>query len=157
MKDDARYKVLECLIFQKFSLSNSFSFNTSLILTCLLIQQLCPPLNDHFTNINAIILMTVKGEKDEISANRHMTNRGGFSNFAQESFDPRTDSGILDSSPEEHGSYTFTARKKYLLLHRANNRFIICSYSRNNEILNALLSCNTRSPSVLVWQAFAYF
>lgn len=157
MKDDARDKVLECFIFQKFSLSNSFSFNTSLILTCPLIQQLCPLLYDHCTNINAIILMSVKGQKNEIAANRHMTNRGGFSNFTQESFNPRPDSGILDSSPEEHGSYTFTACKKYLLLHRANNRFIICSYRRNSEILNALLSCNTRSPSVLVWQAFAYF
>lgn len=81
--------------------------------------------------------------------------RRGFSHFTQESFNPRTDSGILDSSPEEHGSYTFTACKRHLLLHRANKRFIVCSYRRDNEILNALLYCNIQSPSVLVWQAFA--
>lgn len=80
-----------------------------------------------------------------------------FTNFAQGSFDPRIDSGFLDSSPEEHGSHPFALWKRYLLLHRANKRFIICYYKKDNEIINALLYCNTSILFVLVWQAFAYF
>lgn len=85
------------------------------------------------------------------------TKKGGCSNCTQEPFNPRTDSGILDSSLEEHGSYTFTACKRYLLSQRANKRFAVYSDRKDNEILNALLSCSSRSPSVLVWQAFTYF
>lgn len=66
-----------------------------------------PPLYDHFTNINTIILTTIKGEK---LIGKWPTEDGWFPNCAQ-SFNPSTDWGFPGSSPEEHSSLPFSLKK----------------------------------------------
>lgn len=140
-------------------LRSFFPFEFSLILTSPLIQPLPPP---HYMITSQILIQLFLWQSREKRKNYQLigiwqTEDWWFTNFAQGSFDPRIDSGFLDSSPEEHGSHPFALWKRYLLLHRANKRFIICYYKKDNEIINALLYCNTSILFVLVWQAFAYF